>query len=775
MFKRSINPVTALLVLFTFSLNSCVDDTVLTKSNNSIIANGFTFATIKTINLSVAVNDNYNSNYFYKVEVFDQNPFRTDTTSNLLLAGVAKGNSPFSAKIDVPVHVSTIYVKQTDPLQHITIKAYSIDNQTTDLNCDFGSIVFVATTKMKALKSIAIVSPKATDYSLHGSYIPIDGSSITLDGNNYYVPAGTLNPNINFGWKSGSSLYVAGEVVFSNFYIPGDCKLVVLPGGKVTFNTSADFEQPGDIVAVHPGGTLILNQSGGGVGNNAIMINDGTTNMPSTYEIRTNGQLINNGTLTGGQLTLTNNCQFVNNLNTTFSTAFIMNTNATFVNNGVFEATGSIQLYNSTCVITNNNHIKTNYFNLTNGQIDNNCSIACGYFSMQGATVSSSTGTLIQCQDLYANNSTITLNGNAVLETSANFANGNTSAQQSGVTFNYGVVINGIAQGTNKPLLSVWKLNNLQSWMVLQLNGTMEYSLTAGNTPGNNYYNGISTGVSFVQSPSVIIQTTDCNNGGVNATPLSTSPTNPTFPILVKEDNQYIFAYEDLWPHLGDYDMNDIVFKINNIQKTMDNQNMVSDMSFDITPLAAGSTLKLSAALQFDEIASNNMSIKSTNSDSYLESGQTKANIILFPDVYKLFGKSQPSITNTYLNTGKITAQVITIKVSFTAPVSSDKVIIDKMNFYCIVDQINSLDRKEIHLGGYSPSSKVQKATNNYMDENNMVWGIMVPVGSYKYPTESTKIYDAYPQFKSWAISKNTLNQDWYLNPSNISGLIYNK
>jgi len=778
MFK-SINPALALLLFITLSFSSCSDDSIFTKSNKPSLVDNFMFATINSINLNVAVNDKYSSNYFYKVEVFDQNPFRTDTTSNLLVAGVAKGDSPFSAKIDVPVHISIIYIRQTDPLQHTTIKAYSIDNETRDIYSDFGAIVAVEAAKTNAIKTIAVVASKATDYTLPATYNTLGGSSTTLDGYNYYIPAGTINSTVSYGWKAGSALYVAGEVVFSqNFYMPGNCKLVVLHGGKVTFNTTANFEQSGDIVAVHPGGTLILNQSGG-VGIDSKMINDGTTKMTSAYEIRSNGQLINNGTLTGLQLTLTNNSQFVNNLSSTFSLAFMMNSNATFTNNGAFEATETISLSNTTCIITNNNHIKTNYLNLSSGggQIVNNCSIECEDFALEGATITSSTGTIINCQDLYVDNSTITLNGNAIFETSTNSTGGNNSnAVQRGVTFNYGVVINGVAQGANKPLLMIWKLNKTnQSWKVLTLNGTMEYSLSKGNTPSNTYYNSISTGVSFVESPSVVIPSTDCNAGGVNAAPISVTPTSPTFPIVVQEDNQYIFAMEDMWPRLGDYDMNDIVFKINNIQKTMNQQNLVTEMSFDITPLAAGSTYKLSAALQFDEIVSNNISIKSVNSESYLESGQTKANIILVSDIYKSFGKSSPSITNTSLKAAKITAKTISIKISFNTPVSSDKVIIDKMNFYCIVDEINSIDRKEIHLAGYSPSSKVQKATNNYKDENNMVWAIMIPVGNFKYPTETTKIYDAYPQFKNWAASKNTQKKDWYLNPSTTSGLIYNK
>lgn len=776
---KSTKPALIALVLIAFSFTACIDESLLTKNDTSIVVDEFMYATTKTIELDVVVNDTYNSEYFYKVEVFDQNPFTTDTTANLLAAGVAKGNSPFTATLAVPVHVSTLYVRQTDPLQRKTVKTYTIDNVTGKLKCDFGAIV-VAASNAKAAKVIAVNAAKATDYPLPATYVTLGSSATTLSGANYYVPAGTTNSDINYGWNPNAALYVAGEVVFTsgaNFYMPASCKLVVLPGGKVTFNTAPVFEQSGDIVAVHPGATLTFNQSGG-VGVNSKIINDGALNMAAAYEIRTSGQLINNGTLNGLQLTLTNNSQFVNNQKVLFSNAFVMNSNTSFENNGSFEAIETIRTNNTTSVITNNNHLKTNYYDMSSGggQLINNCSVECEDFAMEGATVTSATGTIILCQDVWMNNTVITLNGNAIFNARRNPNAGNVSNEvHSGVTFNYGVVINGVAQGLNKPLFNIWKINKKNSWMVLKLDGTLEYSLDLGNTPGSNYYNGISAGVSFVEIPTLIIASTDCNGGGINTSPSPVTPTDPTFPIVVKEDNQYTFAMEDLWPRMGDYDMNDIVFKIHNIQKTMNAQNGIMAMSFDITPLAAGSTLKLGAALQFDQIETSNISLKSTNEESYLESNQVNANLILFPDVHKLFGKSTPSITNTYAKAGNTIAQTITYTVSFSTPVSPDKVIIDNMNFYSIVGEINSTDRHEIHLAGFSPSSKVQKATNSYKDENNMVWGIMMPVGNFKYPTESTKISDAYPQFKTWATSKSTEAKDWYLKPSATSGLVYTK
>jgi LruC domain-containing protein len=107
--------------------------------------------------------------------------------------------------------------------------------------------------------------------------------------------------------------------------------------------------------------------------------------------------------------------------------------------------------------------------------------------------------------------------------------------------------------------------------------------------------------------------------------------------------------------------------------------------------------------------------------------------------------------------------------------VDAANVTVDKLNFYVIVGDVESADRKEIHLAGYAPSTKVKKNVNNYKDSNNMVWAIMIPTGDFKYPTESTKIFDAYPKFNTWAESAGAIDSDWYLHPINNTAKVYSK
>lgn len=788
-FMKPMLKLTSLLVVISsLFLVSCVKDLYDPNASNSNpdsdIPADFDFSTTKTVNLTVNVDDEYNNQYFYKVEVYDQNPFASDTVVNLLGGGVAKGSQPFVSQIVIPQSLNTIYVRQTDPLKRESVKAVDVATVTASSICDFKMAVTPATKSLESLPTLradAEYTDKATDYPLPASYETLGATSPDdLGGKSYYIPSGVTNSTVKFGWSSNSSLYVAGTVSFSssdNIYMPSGCKLIILPGGKVTINATRSFEQSGVIVAVHSGGTLTINQLFS-AGAGAKIVNDGTLNLNADFEVRSSSLLMNNGTLNGKQVTLTNNAKFINNLTVKLSTNMVLNSNTLLRNNGTFEAVNKILTENTTSVIENNNHLKTIYIRFNGGgKLINNCYVLCEDFYSEQGEIEGASGTLISCQDFYGNNSAITLNGNAIFAVEDNEMKNNTSNEISnGATFNWNVTVTGVPANSLFPLLAVWKVDNKSTATgVLKLAGTMQVAYDNGQSPKDAYYSSKSSGVTFVSKPTIAIPGDNCNNGGVTPDPGTGTPTNPAFPIKIEESTSYTFAMEDRWPALGDYDMNDLIFVISDIVKNSNSQNLVGSMSFKLTPLAAGATFKSNAALQFDDIASGGITLSSTNSIGAIESGQTKANILLFPSSNTLFEKSSPSIINTILSLPKLAANTYTYNINFTTPVSFDKININKLNFYMIVGDSNLSNRTEIHLAGFSPSSKVKSATNGYKDSNNMIWGIMLPIGNFKYPAESIKIEDAYPQFKSWATSGGANNKSWYLNASSESGKVYNK
>ena len=90
----------------TLLFSSCVKDlydpeVIAEKNPDAEIPVGFKFTTTKNVNLTVNVDDQYNGQYFYKVEVYNQNPLSVNNNMKLLTAGVAKGSTPLVEDIVV--------------------------------------------------------------------------------------------------------------------------------------------------------------------------------------------------------------------------------------------------------------------------------------------------------------------------------------------------------------------------------------------------------------------------------------------------------------------------------------------------------------------------------------------------------------------------------------------------------------------------------------------------------------------------------------------------
>lgn len=87
----------------------------------------------KTINLTVVIDDKYNGQFLYKIEVFNNVP--SVSNSVLLKSGVGSRDLVFSSRITVADNQQLIYIRQTDPTNKQTIKQISITSN--EVICDF--------------------------------------------------------------------------------------------------------------------------------------------------------------------------------------------------------------------------------------------------------------------------------------------------------------------------------------------------------------------------------------------------------------------------------------------------------------------------------------------------------------------------------------------------------------------------------------------------------------------------------------------------------------
>lgn len=770
----------------TLLFSSCVKDlydpeVIAEKNPDAEIPVGFKFTTTKNVNLTVNVNDEYNGEKFYLVEVYNQNPLASNSKSKLLTAGVAKGNTPLVEDIVVSQSDSVLYIKQIDPLQREVVMIVDVTSATTAV-CDFSSNSI--TTKSTAssvvsTRAIPASAERASDYKLLAGSTTLGSGAVTLAANkSYYLPEGVTNNQITFpGGQNKIELYVAGSTTFSGqFSLTEGCKIVVLPKGTVTAGADLNWYGQNIVVAIHEGGTLNLNANSS-IGVNTLVINDGTLNTKNLVMGWNNPKIVNNGTLNSQDIEVTNGAAIQNN-NLFNVRKLTGNSTTKLENNGEIKA-AEVSLTNK-FVIDNNHHMEIAYlkFGGGGGTLNNNCFTVCDDLSTEQGTINSASGSLLACKDFWGNNSTITLKGNAIFSIGdvAAYNLPTSTAVANGAVFNYHVEINGAKQSNLQPLFyiksgSVGPTSNFSEH--LSFVGSIEAAITPAYD-SRLLYNSSGGNVKLTKEPQTAIAETACNGSGATEDPGTGTPTNPSFPIKVETGNEYTFAMEDNWPALGDYDMNDFVFTIENISYTKGNDNRIVAMSFEITPVAAGATNRLALGVQFDKIASGSMSlVSSTNGIGTKENGQEKANLILFPDVYSTFGVSSPGITNTDPSKTKYASKSYKFEVAFNNSVSESDINISNLNFYLIIGQNNDVNRKEVHLAGYKPTSKVKSDPLDYTDYNNMVWGLLIPTADFKYPIETIKIQDAYPNFLNWAKSGGSNNANWYLSPQ--SGKVYNK
>jgi hypothetical protein len=100
-------------------------------------------------------------------------------------------------------------------------------------------------------------------------------------------------------------------------------------------------------------------------------------------------------------------------------------------------------------------------------------------------------------------------------------------------------------------------------------------------------------------------------------------------------------AFEDLWPYKGDFDMNDLVVNYQHIIVT-NSQNKVVEMNSTFDLLAIGARYKNGFGFEISKLNPSQIkSISSSHNKTVLESGQSKATILVFENAFDLVPSGQ--------------------------------------------------------------------------------------------------------------------------------------
>ena len=385
------------------------------------------------------------------------------------------------------------------------------------------------------------------------------------------------------------------------------------------------------------------------------------------------------------------------------------------------EIYGEKLIANSDAVATNNNIMKFTTISLTNTTVNNAC-------SMEATT------------SFYAN----------------------------GATFNF-------TQG----YLKAPKMEFVNGTVNLSDGSMLDATTSISIPPGYAKFYGKGENTSMIKSPVITGQgfTYDGN--------LVIDPEDPKFPIIMDDNRNYAYLFEDQWPLYGDYDMNDLVLIIKERKISINKSNKAEEFTLSLDLSAAGATKSIGAAIMLDGVPasaitqpvefSDNSLFKGFNVNSNLiENGQDYAVIPLFDDAHKALGRDRYEQINTIAgHSANTSPKNISFTIKFSNPISVDELNINKLNVFIFVEG-NRNQRKEIHIVGYQPTKLANTdlfGGNNddsstsrkryYISKDNLAWGIMVPT-DFKWPLEYVNIKSAYSLFESWVTSGGTKNEEWW-------------
>ncbi|OHX67284.1 LruC domain-containing protein [Flammeovirga pacifica] len=222
------------------------------------------------------------------------------------------------------------------------------------------------------------------------------------------------------------------------------------------------------------------------------------------------------------------------------------------------------------------------------------------------------------------------------------------------------------------------------------------------------------------------------------------------------------YAFEDLYPEIGDYDFNDVIVhyrhnyitNANNLVVKIESKYIAKSVDADYN-----SGFGIALPMSLDSISSVTGSTLTTGNVALngkgTESGVSAANpvVIVFDN------------QNAIVSGGEIkSSDEMDMVINFTNPITTQLLNFEEFNPFIFV---NTRDR-EVHLSGKQPTSKFNSElfTNgsdvgSFKTSTNHPWALSIG-HTFHPPKEGVDITQAYSNISAFATSGGTSNADWY-------------
>ncbi len=246
--------------------------------------------------------------------------------------------------------------------------------------------------------------------------------------------------------------------------------------------------------------------------------------------------------------------------------------------------------------------------------------------------------------------------------------------------------------------------------------------------------------------------------------------------------NWGMLAYEDKWPLLNDYDMNDLVVSYQyRIDKNKEGKVVSLFCNYAID--AVGANYLNGFAIQFPFLSAKVKSVSgelltgnsiSLNNNG-TEAGLSNTVIVPFDNTQNLISSGDSShFVNVHQGEAKRTGDTAHIVITFVTPMDAGSLGQAPYDPFLMS---NMKRNHEIHLAGKTPTAKMDmslfnqsdddsKAGTTYLSAAKKPWALDFPEGNYRYPLDSKALTATYLHFADYLASGGEQYKDWLTNTS---------
>lgn len=286
------------------------------------------------------------------------------------------------------------------------------------------------------------------------------------------------------------------------------------------------------------------------------------------------------------------------------------------------------------------------------------------------------------------------------------------------------------------------------------------------------------------------------SDGEVEDYKIDISQQNVTTSYYPAADTFATLAFEDNWPLVGDYDMNDLVVHYRLTSYDAEGTLLRVKIEGEIVAIGAsyhnGFAFRLPGLLR-EQVDTGRLAFSINDVEqqvSPLEQGREEAIFIIANDLWDFVTPGEDcKYYRSEAGCGSNIQMTFSLEIPLEANVNKSDVAqfpYDPFIFSTPDKERNYIfgeapgRRFEIHLKNQAPTEAFQmnflgrgsdtssvEYGHYFINENGLPWAINIPY-EWEHPLEYMDIKYAYPNFHSFVTSSGTLNTDWFINEKSI-------